>query len=136
MSAATMPTKKAASSSIPSMKRSIRLPRLTPGAGFTSVAGMPTPRSSCRAQASVRGLVLSERLLELLHDGVGIAAGLAHVVDPLLLQRLGRLLPFLELRVGDRIDLVARLGPGPCQPRVLAIPPRGRAFPRPLGGAT
>src|SRR4029077_16981670 len=98
MSAATMPTKNAASSSIPSMKRSIRLTRLTPGAEFVSGVGMMPHVSVC-------GLVLSERLFELLHDGVGIAAGLAHVVDPLLLQRLGRLLPFLELRASDRIDL-------------------------------
>src|SRR4029453_10125581 len=45
------------------------------------------------AGRSVRRFVLSERLLELLHDGVGIAAGLAHVVDPLLLQWLGRFAP-------------------------------------------
>src|ERR1044072_1306892 len=105
-----MPTKNAASSSIPSMKRSIRLARLTRRTGFASVAGI-MPR------ASVRGLVLSERLLELLHDGVGVAAGLARVVDPLLLQRLGRLLPFLELCLGNRIDLVARLGFDLRQPR-------------------
>src|SRR6476619_6454811 len=128
MSAATMPTKNAARSSIPSMKRSIRLARLTPSAGFTSVAGM-MPR------VSVRGLILSERLLELFHDGAGIAAGLAHVVDPLLLQRLGRLLPFLELRASDRIDLVARLGLHLGQPRVLEIRPWVSEFPGPLGGA-
>jgi hypothetical protein len=170
------------------MKRSIRLTRLTPSAGFTSVAGMmpqpllkssgrggrakslaegqfalarsailPPPRGAIAdaqglavpelnarnadptkqfaAYVSVRGFVLSERLLELLHDGVGIAAGLAHVVDPLLLQRLGRLPPFLELRVGDRIDLVARLGLDLGQPRVLEIRPWVGEFPGPLGGA-
>src|SRR5215472_5709353 len=151
MSAATMPTKNAASSSIPSMKRSMRL-RLTTTSGLDWVAAMsgsaipqidvcadqharewaPTA-SAARAGArlckqrrgrrrfhratacarrgggrcrSVRRLVLGERLLELLHDGIRIAAGLADVVGPLLLQRLGRLLPFVELRVGDRVDLM------------------------------
>src|ERR1700741_325140 len=122
MSAATMPTKNAASSSIPSMKRSIRLTRR---AGFTSVAGM-MPR------VSVRGLVLSERLLELFHNGAGVAAGLAHVVAPLLLQRLGRFLPFLELRASDRIDLVARLGLHLGQPRVFEIRPWVGEFPGPF----
>ena len=37
---------------------------------------------------SIPRLVLGERLLELLHDGVGIATGLAHILGPLLLQRL------------------------------------------------
>src|SRR2546423_12360438 len=127
MSAATMPTKNAARSSTPSMKRSIRLARLTPSAGFTSVAGM-IPR------VSVRGLILSERLLELFHDGAGIAAGLAHVVDPLFLQRLGRPLPFLELRVGDRIDPVARLRLHLGQPRVVEIRPWAGGFSGPPRG--
>src|SRR5207247_7832351 len=43
-------------------------------------------RGRCR---SVRRLVLGERLLELLHDGIRIAAGLTDVVGPLLLQRFG-----------------------------------------------
>src|SRR6476469_7997317 len=55
---------------------------------------------------SVRRLVLRERLLELLHDGIRIAAGFADIVGPLLLQRLGRLLPLAQLRIGDGVDLV------------------------------
>src|SRR2546429_8995932 len=55
-------------------------------------------RGRCR---SVRRLVLGEQLLELLHDGVRIATGLADVVGPLLLQWLGRLLPFVGLRPAD-----------------------------------
>src|SRR5262249_19245596 len=130
MSAATMPTKNAASSSIPSMKRSMRL-RLTTTSGLdwaaamtgsaipqidvcadvresgrrlqASLGGVPVCAGSGGATAvfiarpvararrgrcrSVRRLVLGERLLELLHDGIRIAAGLADVVGPLLLQR-------------------------------------------------
>src|SRR6516162_6731337 len=145
-----MPTKNAASSSIPSMKRSMWL-RLTTTSGLDWVAAMTgsaipqidvcddehareraATASAARAGAclrkprqgadaavfiapglararrgrcrSVRRLVLGERLLELLHDGSRIAAGLADVVGPLLLQRLGRPLPFVELRIGDRVD--------------------------------
>src|SRR6266545_2730790 len=49
----------------------------------------PTNRAPSVRRSSVRRLMLSERLFELLHDGVGIAAGLAYVVEPLLLQRFG-----------------------------------------------
>src|SRR5262249_47911140 len=87
------------------------------------------------ARPSVRRLVLGERLLELLHDGSRIAAGLADVLGPLLLQRFGRLLPLVELRVGDRVDLMAGLGFDLGQARVLEISPRIGEFPRPLGGA-
>src|SRR5262245_16887282 len=177
MSAATMPTKNAASSSIPSMKRSMRS-RLTTRSGFdwssammrsaipwsdicaagggdfrrrsggmpiggsTGAALLPPPSSARRAERarreirrSVRRLVLGERLLELLHDGIRIAAGLADVVGPLLLQWLGRLLPFVELRVGDRVDVMPGLGFDLGQTRVLEIRPRIGEFPRPLGGA-
>src|SRR5262245_56043589 len=54
-----------------------------------------------RAPRSVRRLVLRQRLVELFHDRVGVTAGLAHIVVPLLAQRLGRGLPLGELRVGD-----------------------------------
>src|SRR5262245_28391070 len=76
---------------------------------------------ACR---SIRGLVLSERCLELLHDGVRISAGLLDVVDPLLLQRFGRLLPFIELRVGDGEDLVSRQRLHFLQAGALVIRPR------------
>src|SRR4029453_18787001 len=84
---------------------------------------------------SVRRFVLGERLLELLHDGSRIAAGLADVVGPLLLQWLGRLLPFVELRVGDWVDLMPGLGFDLGQAGVLEIRPRIGEFPRPLRGA-
>src|SRR5262245_18380130 len=134
MSAATMPTKNAASSSIPSRKWSMRS-RLTTRSGFdwasammrsaipwsdvcaagggefrqrsggmpiggsTGQALLPPPSGARRAERamrdrrrSVRRLVLGERRFELLHDGSRIAAGLADIVGPLLLQWLGRLL--------------------------------------------
>src|SRR6516225_11427754 len=181
MSAATMPTKNAGSSSIPSMKRSMR-PRLTTTSGFDWAAAMTgsaipqidvcadqhareraatasaaraggrlrkqrrsapaavfTARRLERARRgrcrSVRRLVLGERLLELLHDGIRIATGLADVVGPLLLQRLGRLLPFVELRVSDRVDLVRGLGFHLGQSGVLEIRPGIGEFTRPLSGA-
>src|SRR5215467_13246325 len=176
-----MPTKNAATSSIPSMKRSMRL-RLTTTSGvdwasammrsavpWIDFAPLSMRESGRRLQAplewdarlrqqrrgadaavfiaprlaqarrgrcrSVRRLVLGERLFELLHDGSRIAAGLADVVGPLLLQWLGRLLPFVELRVGDRVDLMPGLGFDLGQTRVLEIRPRIGEFPRSLGGA-
>src|SRR5262249_36582966 len=86
-------------------------------------------RGRCR---SVRRLVLGERLLELLHDGSRIAAGLADVVGPLLLQRFGRLLPFLELRVGDRVDLMSGLGFDLSEAPVFDILPPIAYFSPPL----
>src|SRR5499427_1066949 len=110
--------------------------------GGSTGAALPPPSSARRMERarrerrpSVRRLVLGERLLELLHDGSRIAAGLADVLGPLLLQRFGRLLPFLELRVGDRVDLMSWLGFDLGEARVLEIRPRIGEFPRPLGGA-
>src|SRR5262249_54311243 len=74
--------------------------------------------------SSIRGLVLGERVLELLHDRVGIAAGLADAVAPLFRERLGRLLPFAKLRVGDGVDLVAGLGAHLGDAGVLEVGPR------------
>src|SRR4029450_3067255 len=108
-SAATTPTKSAAIASIESMKRSANLvvTRLPPRALLLLAAPSRRRRRHCRrrpletdAARSVRRLVLGQRLLELLHDGVRIAAGLADVVGPLLLQRLARLPPPAALGVG------------------------------------
>src|SRR5262249_34964372 len=84
---------------------------------------------------SVRRLVLGERLFELLHDGSRIAAGLADIVGPLLLQWLRRLLPLVELRVGDWGDLMPGLGLDLCPTRLLGIRPPSGEFTRPPGGA-
>src|SRR5262245_47959328 len=54
---------------------------------------------------------------------------------PVLLQRLARLLPFVELRRSDRVDLVPGLGFDFRQPRVLEIRPRVGEFASPFGGA-
>src|SRR4051812_32881784 len=56
--------------------------------------------------ASVGRVVLRDRGFQLLHDRVWIAPRLLHVVGPAFLQRLGRLFPFGELLVADRIDIV------------------------------
>src|SRR5262245_32657643 len=81
---------------------------------------------------SIGRLVLLESRLQLLHDRVRITAGLAHVVRPHLTQRLRRLLPFVKLLVGDRVDLAAwhrfHLG----NTRVLEIAPRVGKFSCPL----
>src|SRR6476620_9524018 len=84
---------------------------------------------------SVRRFVLRERLLELLHDGIRIAAGLADIVGPLLLQRLGRFLPLAQLSVGDRVDLMSGFGLHLRQPGMLEVRPRIGELARPFGGA-
>src|SRR6185437_11911145 len=105
-----------------SMNRSGILLTLSPPAGCCA-PWWRRRRTSCRrrryhrewracseliGRRSVRRLVLRERLLELLHDGIRIAAGLADIVGPLLLQRLGRLLPLAQLGVGNGVDLMSR----------------------------
>src|ERR1700736_2184833 len=106
ISAATMPTNIAAINSIESIKRSMG-PR---GAGFSTA---PARGASLVAAMlglflrSIRGVVPVERRLQFLHDGIGIAAWLAHAVGPDLDQRLGRLLPFAELLARESVDLVA-----------------------------
>src|SRR5262245_18535979 len=84
---------------------------------------------------SIGRLVLLQSLFQLLHDGAGIAARLAHVVRPHLVQRLGRLLPLVELFVGNRIDLASwhRLHLG--EAGVLEVAPRVGELARPFGGA-
>src|SRR3954471_24108246 len=115
-----MPTKSAARNSMESMNRSAILLTLSPLAGC-SAPWWRRRRKSCRRRyyrewrasselirrRSVRRLVLRERLLELLHDGIRITAGLADIVGPLLLQRLGRLLPFARVSVGDGGELLS-----------------------------
>src|SRR5580704_1607870 len=114
MSAATMPTKKAAISSMPSMNQFIgprgrgsaaaagsgdpetvgsamRSPHAGDGSAATPQIERPQPPACAlsRRAASIGRLVLLERRLQLLHDGVGIAAGGAHRVGPFLMQGFG-----------------------------------------------
>src|SRR5947199_366523 len=130
-SAATTPTKIAAIISMVSMKRSAKrggvcAPRNSGPAGLVSdiialdamTAAKPPPSTEVRLRcdrhdgrsrcASIRSLVLGKRGGEVLPDRVGVAAGLLHVVGPFLPERLGRLLPLVELRAGDGVDLMAR----------------------------
>src|SRR5581483_11572567 len=112
-SAQTMPTNTAATSSMPLMKRSMAL-------GFMRLLedeGSDPSRSRCLGcnrwrrgiwplrPASIRRIVPGERGLEVGHDRIGVAAGLAYVVGPGLHHRLGRLFPLGELLVGDGVDL-------------------------------
>src|ERR1700704_5620590 len=131
-----------------SMNRSAILRTLSPLAGCRD-PWWRRRRTSCRRRhhcewrasselirrRSVRRLVLRERLLELLHDGIRITAGLADIVGPLLLQRLGRLLPFAELGVGDGVNLMSRFGLHLGQAGVLEVRPWVGEFSRPFGGA-
>src|SRR5262245_38164182 len=119
-----------------SMNRSAILLTLSPspdaaphggdGGGHPAAAGIiadgERPVNSS-ARRSVRRFVLRERLLELLHDGIRVAAGLANVVGPLLLQRLGRLFPLAQLGVGDGVDLMSRFGLHLRQAGVLEVRP-------------
>src|SRR5579871_3999504 len=159
MSAATRPTKPAAIHSIVSMKRSMPLRRAptTNGSGppfsyFSSGSAIaPRVQASCgnggrksrrRASAtprvpsrSVRRLVLLQRRLQFLHDRVGVAAGLLDVVGPFFLEWYCGLFPLIELRVRDRVDLVARLRLDLGDAIVLELAPGGAHFLRPIGVA-
>src|SRR4051812_3981520 len=110
-SAATTPTKIAAIHSIESMKRSM-VRAFTFYALQRDSGGeiSPPPHSLSIGERSIRRLVFRERRRQVLHDRVRIAAGLLDVVGPGLAQRLGRFFPLVKLRIGDRIDLVPRLG--------------------------
>ncbi len=113
---------------------SLALPRK--GGGNRLPAWRDAPLAPmCASSASVRRLVLVERCLELFHDGVGIAAALAHVVGPLPAQRLGRGFPLGKLRVADGVDLVARLGLHLGEAGMLEIDPGIGELAGPLGGA-
>src|SRR5262249_11075876 len=122
-----MPTKIAATSSMPSMKRSMALRGRGAGASGGVIAGaasamlrsdnVTAAKMRCRpfqvrigeAPGSIRRLVLGQLRLQLLEDRVRITAGPLDVVGPGLLQRLGRLAPFGELFRRDRVDLVRRV---------------------------
>src|SRR5262249_45840206 len=148
-SAATMPTNMAAVISIASMMRSMTLR----GAGdvlsrVTCPLTRPSPRreegarraSDCVSvltprRCSIARLVLLERSLQLLEHRVRVVARLAHAVGPLLVQRFGRLLPLVELRRRDRVDLVSRLRLQLGQAGALVVGPRIGEPPGPLGGA-
>src|SRR5438552_2247465 len=138
MSAATSPTKTAATHSIISMKRSMRLRTARPfgfypspssgragwGASTSSVPGeRPHPtlpedgegeatsrRTPNLGPASIPRVMLRKLVLELLHGGGRIDADLADIVGPALLQRLGRLLPLRQLIVREPVHVMARLG--------------------------
>src|SRR5262245_6973461 len=154
MSAATMPTKNAAMSSMPSMNRSIAL-RLRGGgepASFRATSASPRtfsattisgwrkpgslrparkvkaaqPRRGRTAVKSERSLVFGELVLELFHDRVGIAAAFSHIVGPFLLERLCSFFPFRDLCRRKRIDFVASLGLDLGYARVLEVGPRCR----------
>src|SRR5215475_2284003 len=148
-SAATMPTNTAAVISIASMMRSMTLrgagvvlsrvtcpltPPLSP-AGRGSAPSFPLRQCLTLERCSITRLVLLKRSLQLLEHGVGVVARLAHAVGPLLVQRLGRLLPLVELRRRDRVDLVSRLGLQLGQAGALEVGPRIGEPPGPLGGA-
>src|SRR5262245_13537168 len=164
---ATMPTKIAATSSIPSMKRSMAL--RAGGSGAASggsiaawvsalaivyadgvhvdayadrgMPGDPHPiPPPCRVRRrrnarSVGRVVLCERRLELLHDRIRIAAGLADVVRPGLLQRLCGLAPFGKLVGGDRVDLVRAVGLELGDAGMLEVGPWPADLAGPLGRA-
>src|SRR5436853_978578 len=108
-SAATTPTKIAAIHSIESMKRSITRAFTCYALHRVSGGESSPPPHSPICQLSIRRLVLRQRRGQVLHDGVGIATRLLDVIGPGLVQRLGRLLPFGKLRVGDRVDFMPRL---------------------------
>src|SRR5215510_7053543 len=133
MSAATMPTKNAAISSMPSMNRSIALRLRGEGepASFratsvsprtfsaTAISGWRSGAARARhkkveaaqlrrrraAIVSERSLVSGEFVSELFHDRVGVAAGLPHIVGPFLRKRLCSFSPFPDLLGRKRVDL-------------------------------
>src|SRR5256885_633790 len=124
ISIATMPTKNAAISSIPSMKRSIALRLRGAGDGAVTIEAsaavmtwrVPSQRNGGDpprrhrhpiASRSICRLVFGQHRLEVLHHGIRIAATLLHPVGPRGDHRLGRLLPLGELCVGQRVDLMA-----------------------------
>src|SRR5580700_2154444 len=73
---------------------------------------------------SIPRIVLDEIGLEFLQDRIGIVAGLLHRVGPGLRHRHGRRFPQIELRVRDRVDLLARLGLELGDAVMLEIGPR------------
>src|SRR5262247_873147 len=115
-SAATMPMKTAAVSSMRSMKASMRL-RLAGEAPFRSLilpqgAAMAQQKSRVRnggGRRSIGRLELGQGVPQLLHNRIGIATGLLDVVGPRLLQRLGCLAPLGQLLGRERIHFVRRI---------------------------
>src|SRR5580692_4627425 len=94
-----------------------RAPR-SGGGGSARASRRTSPPAALRAatlplagegEGSKAGVVLGQRRLQLFPDRVGIAAGLLHVGRPFLFERLGRLFPFVELRIRNLIDLAIRL---------------------------
>src|SRR5258708_12938759 len=105
MSTATMPTKIAASSSMPSMNRSMRLRR----------GGLPPPCALGSAIVSVTPadlvgrLVLAQVTFEVRQRLVRIDAGALGALGPLRGQRRGRLAPAGELLAGELVHLLPAL---------------------------
>src|SRR6266852_9557431 len=104
MSMATMPTKIAASSSIASMNRSMRLRR----GGKLPPRALGSATVSLTQAGLVRRLVLGQIGLERGQRLVGIDAGALGALGPLRGQRRRRLAPGGELLGGELIDLVSR----------------------------
>src|SRR5580700_10515977 len=101
-------------------------------AGVGSAITLPHPPRKCAATSPLAGgggvsiprIVLGEIGLKFLQDRVGIVAGLLHRVGPRLHRGHGCRFPQIELRVRDRIDLLARLGLELGDAVMLEIGPR------------
>src|SRR6188508_3327492 len=135
VSAATMPTKIAAISSMVSMKRSIRL-RGTLSLPFRLECGGESSRRRrilcCRG--SIGCVVFLQLVPKLIYRSVRIAAGLLDVGRPGVDQRLGGLPPLGELLGRDRIDLMVGLRLNLGDAGVLELGPRSADLARPFGG--
>src|SRR5712672_1795868 len=85
-------------------------------------------------RASIPRIVFRELVLEFLHGRNRIDTRLADIVGPALLQGLGRLLPLRELSLGERINVVARLGLYLGNAVMLEFAPRPADLAGDLGG--
>ena len=108
--------------------------------GLMVDAAVPRPRASasgCRARSGINTATCTcQAVLQLLHHGVGIVAGLLHVRGPFGMQRLGGLAPFGELLRRQRIDLVAGLRLDLVAAGRLEVRPRRRDLLRPFAACS
>src|SRR4051812_9438972 len=109
MLSATIPTKIAASHSMPLMKRSAKffLPvSKAPPEGRARAAARGPPAVN---RALERGLVLLQVGLERIHHLLRVGAGLLHALGPQRFTAADGLAPGIELVGRELVDLVARL---------------------------